>query len=142
VSTSINHTGFVVSNLEKSVTFFRDIVGMQVVRRFERKGPAITHVVGYEGARLQGVHLGFDTGPTLELIFYITPPAQKRPTNERSVLGGTHIAFTVDNIQDTYNRIIAAGGHSLNPPIDLDEERIACYLQDPDGNWIELLQFK
>ena len=28
----------------------------------------------------------------------------------------------------------------MNPPAAISEGRVACYLQDPDGNWLELLQ--
>lgn len=140
MATSINHTGFVVSDLEASVAFYRDVVGMKIVREFERTGTPIAQVVGYEGAHLKGVHLGFETGPTLELIFYVVPPAGQRPTEERSVLGGTHLAFTVDDIDEAYQNIIGGGGHTLNPPVDLSADRRACYLQDPDGNWLELIE--
>ena len=32
------------------------------------------------------------------------------------------------------------GAKKLNPPKELAPGRTACYLQDPDGNWLELLQ--
>ena len=28
----------------------------------------------------------------------------------------------------------------MNPPAELAPGRVACYIQDPDGNWLELLQ--
>ena len=28
----------------------------------------------------------------------------------------------------------------MNPPVQLGPDRLACYLQDPDGNWIELVE--
>ena len=140
--TGMNHTGFVVSDLEKSLAFYRDILGMKIVREMERTGAPISQIVGYENAHLRGVHVGFDEGPTLELIFYVVPPAAERPTVERSVLGGTHLAMNVDDIDETYRHIMSNGGRKLNPPATLEPGRRACYLQDPDGNWLELVELR
>jgi glyoxylase I family protein len=138
--TGMNHTGFVVGDLRKAEAFYRDVIGMKVVRTFERTGAAISHVIGYENTHLKGVHLGFDEGPTLELIYYLSPASAKRPTEGRSVLGATHLALNVENIDETYERIVKKGGRKLNPPIDVAPGRRVCYLQDPDGNWLELVE--
>jgi predicted enzyme related to lactoylglutathione lyase len=55
------------------------------------------------------------------------------------VLGASHIAFNVTNIQEIFSKMLEAGAKELNPPVEVAPGRIVCYLQDPDGNWIELL---
>ena len=50
------------------------------------------------------------------------------------------IAFNVNNIYETYESLIEQGGQSLNPPIEVTKGKTVCYLQDPFGNWIELIE--
>ena len=140
--TGMNHTGFVVTDVEASAEFYQRVVGLREVARRERNGGPISQVVGYENTHLKAVLLGFeeDSGHVLELIQYMRPVSSDRPTAERAVLGASHICFTVDDIQATFENLVANGAHQLNPPAEVSPGRTVCYLQDPDGNWIELLQ--
>ena len=76
----------------------------------------------------------------LELIKYHSPAPAERPTSERSVLGASHLAVQVDNIDDLFQAAVDNGATSLNPPTEVAPGRTACYMQDPDGNWIELIE--
>ena len=134
-----HHTGFVVSDLEKAVAFYRDIVGLEEQGRYERIGEGIQQVVGYDNAHLQIALMGVG-GHNLELIQYLSPSSGQRPTEERSVLGATHLCIQVDDIEKTFQTLVNNGATKLNPPKELASGRTACYLQDPDGNWLELLQ--
>jgi catechol 2,3-dioxygenase-like lactoylglutathione lyase family enzyme len=77
----------------------------------------------------------------LELIQYVAPTPAERPTAERRVLGAGHVALVVNDIQEACARVVAHGGALLNPPAQLAPGRVVCYLQDADGNWLELIQF-
>ena len=140
--TGFFHTGFVVEDLERSVSFYRDVVGLEILREREFAGSEISQVLGYESAHLKMAMLGVhgQKGHALELIQYFNPASSGRTTSERSVLGASHLAFHVDDIEGTFQRMIANGARQLNPPVHVPPNRSACYLQDPDGNWIELLQ--
>ena len=54
-------------------------------------------------------------GPTLELIQYINPPPSDRPTEERNVLGASHVAFTCEDIQGTFDLLMSAGRQGAEP---------------------------
>ena len=136
----LHHTGFVVKNVEESTAFYRDVVGLSLIRAYERMGTGIDQVVGYENAHLSAAILDIGGGHILELIQYVNPSSEDRPTEERNVLGATHLALLVDDIHAMYARLAEKGGQVMNPPAELEPGRIACYLQDPDGNWIELLE--
>ena len=141
--TALNHTGFVVADLDRSVKFYTDVVGLQVVATRERTGAPISQIVGYQDSHLKIVVLGTgQNGHFLELIQYVHPPSDERPTQERSVLGATHLALSVDDIQETFQGLISRGARKLNPPTSVSPGRTACYLQDPDGNWLELMEVK
>lgn len=136
----MNHTGFVVKDLDKSVDFYRKVVGLNVVATREREGWPISQVVGYENSRIKVALLGKGDGHLVELIQYIHPTGSERPSNERNTLGATHLAFDVEDIGQTYQHLISQGAQSLNPPVEVAPGRTVCYLQDPDGNWIELIE--
>lgn len=137
----MNHTGFVVKDLERSLEFYRDVVGMKLVRLIERTGNPISQVVGYPNCHLKiALVSAGDGGHMLELLQYVQPSSADRPTEERSVIGGSHLAVEVDDIQQTYQDLLDRGAQKLNPPVDVAPGRTACYLQDPEGNWLELLE--
>ncbi|MDP6513860.1 MAG: VOC family protein [SAR202 cluster bacterium] len=141
--TRMNHTGFVVSDLEKSMDFYINVVGLKLVRQIEREGGPISQVLNYPDLHLKAALLGLEgeEGHILELIQYINPPSADRPTEERAVLGASHLAFNVTDMKTTFARLLEAGAKQLNPPVEVPPGRIVTYLQDPDGNWIELLDF-
>lgn len=136
----LHHTGFVVRDRDNAVAFYRDVVGLNVISEYERIGPGIDQVIGYEQAHLRAAILDLGGGHILELIQYLRPPSDERPTEERSTIGATHLAFQVDDIQAAYEKLTEGGAKMMNPPAELAPGRVGCYLQDPDGNWLELLE--
>ena len=138
--TGMNHTGFVVKDLDRSTAFYRDVVGLQVVGSMERQGGPISQMIGYDDVHLKRSLLSAGDGHMLELIQYIHPPGADRPSNDRNTQGASHIAFDVDDIEATFRHLVDNGALKLNPPVELQPGRTACYLQDPDGNWVELIQ--
>ena len=138
----LHHTGFVVRDRNKAVAFYRDVVGLKVISEYERRGEGIDQVIGYQDAHLKATTLDLGEGHVLELIQYLNPSSEERPTEERSVLGAAHLAIQVDDIQAMFEKVTAGGAQTLNPPAELAPGRMACYFQDPDGNWLELLELR
>ena len=124
---NLNHTGFVVQNLDKAVAFYRDVIGLSLIRDVERKGSSISQILGYNDAHIKAavMDLGNDCG--LELIEYLSPIPGSRPSNERAVLGGSHIAFNVVDIvllvnavmDWTYNPLGDMNGDGVNNVVDV-----------------------
>jgi len=139
--TRMNHTGFVVADLEKSWDFYINVMGLKLMGKSARIGAPISQVLDYPDTHIKGGLLGLEgeDGHFLELIQYINPLSAERPTEERAVLGASHLAFNVTDMDATFARLLEAGAKKLNSPIETVPGRIVCYLQDPDGNWIELL---
>lgn len=136
----LHHTGLVVSDRDRAVAFYRDALGLSVVAEYERRGAAIDAVVGYADTHLRSALLSSGADHLLELIQYVAPAPAERPTTERRVLGAGHVAVLVDDIEAAREAVVAHGGALLNPPAQLAPRRIVCYLQDLDGNWLELIQ--
>jgi len=140
---SFFHTGFVVRDLETSVAFYRDVMGLELKARAERTGEFPEKLLGYQGAHLKVAFLNMGDGHWLELIQYIYPPSAAGHM-ERKDLGASHLAFHVENIEGFYEEKRTRGLHFISSPAYLyDGGRIvrkALYAQDPDGNWLEFVE--
>ncbi len=141
---SFFHTGFIVKNLETSIEFYTSVFGLKLAGRAERTGLFAETLVGYKDVHLQNAFLDLGDGHQLELIQYLTPLGSKAKF-EKNDVGAAHLAFLVEDIDTFYAKAIQNGLTAVNPPAplyDADEKllRKALYAQDPDGNWIELVE--
>mgnify|MGYP003758682193 FL=1 len=136
----MNHTGLVVNNLDESINFYRDVIGLEVIGHKERDGGPISEVVGYEYVHMKAALLDLGNSIVLELIEYIKPEAELRLSEERAVIGASHIGFEVENIEETAKHMVEKGARILNAPAAIIPGRFSCYLQDPDGNWLEFVE--
>ena len=141
---SFFHTGFVVEDLEKSVDFYANVLGMRVASRMERQGEFINQVLAFPDAHIKGAFVDKGEGHQLELIQYINPPSGPGGV-ARNDLGATHLAFFVEDIDKFYDETKDRGLRFNNPPAALADDhgnlqRKALYAQDPDGNWLEFVE--
>jgi catechol 2,3-dioxygenase-like lactoylglutathione lyase family enzyme len=141
--------GFTVRDLERSVAFYRDVLGMELVHTQRQANPYTRTLVGYTVADLKVAMLrlpGTDPRPSghvLELVEYVFP--RRHPIDVSTPNPGSpHPAFAVDDIQDAYTRLGARGVEFRSPPVRIEEGRnkggFAVYLRDPDGITLEFLQ--
>ena len=137
VITGHNHTSFTVSDRERSVAFYTDVIGFTVDRIYELEGEAIEQIVAMPGARLKMAHLTLD-GFRLELIEYLAPKGEQ-PALPTCNVGVAHIAFNTDDVQLTYEALKAKGVTFKGEPMRAAPDRPrACYFLDPDGITLEL----
>ncbi len=139
------HTSFTVSDMERSLAFYRDLLGLEVVADQGGKGGYLATVTGFPDVDMRVVFLRTPapSGYFLELIEYRSPkgtPADVRTCNP----GSGHEAFVSDDIQADYERLRAAGVQFRSPPIPIVAGRHkgghTCYFLDPDGITLELMQ--
>ncbi len=138
----IFHTSITVSNLERSIAFYRDILGFELLYSRESSGEGLSKGVGVENAHLKIVmfRVGDDF---LELIEYVTPkcdPKELRPCD----IGSMHVAFQVKDIEEMGRRL-KEHGHTFNtPPRHITEGPmkgwIWAYFKDPDGAQLEIVE--
>ena len=138
-----NHTSFTVSDLDRSLAFFRDALGFEVTSKGPRNPSLIQAITGVEGAE---VLIAYVRGPghSIELIEYIEPETRSSVRPQPCDTGFSHIAYDVDDIDAA---IKAARDHSvepIGPVVAIDQgpnrgSRVA-YLRDPDGITIEFIE--
>jgi len=140
-----HHHGFTVSDLERSLKFYRDALGLEVVRISDRKDlPSYDTILGFEDVHLQVAILTHPVNEfVLELFQYINPPGTERQLGNHLV-GASHLAFEVDDIDQQYDHLNSLGYGSINPPVDVirDGRKVAraMYALDPDGISLEMFQ--
>ncbi|MDA1188773.1 MAG: VOC family protein [Chloroflexi bacterium] len=140
------HTGFVVRDIDRAIAFYRDGLGLHLIGTKDVEGKPISNLVGYEKAFLKEAFFSIEPGKKtsdsniLALIEYASPRTSKAMSSERNYVAAAHIAFFVDDVDAAYERLLAHGAIKLNPPAEVVEGQKSCYIQDPDGNWIELVQ--
>ena len=140
-----HHHGFTVSDVERSVAFYRDVFGLELVRISERRNlPAYDRIIGHDNVALKVAILQHPVGDfILELVEYENPPGQKRELDNPYV-GSSHLAFEVEDVDATPAALLAAGYGAINPPVDVERDGAvvarAMYGLDPDGISIEIFQ--
>ncbi len=137
-----NHTGFTVSDLERTVGFFRDVLGYELTSMAPRDPTFIQHVTGVDGAEIMVAYLcGF--GHTLE-VFEFTGPAGRDSVRPRACdVGFFHIALFVDDVDAAIAACKPYGVHPIDAPIQVktgpNKGRMIVYLRDSDGITIEMM---
>ena len=142
----INHTGFVVSDMERSLEFYQDLLGLKQERNQILEGEFISELVGYPDARLHIVYLGTgDLRHSVELIQYLNPAGTPAVMTERHQVGASHLGVIVDDLDAFHAELSSHGVRFVSPPAIrpgavYPMASKGCYMQDPDGNWLELLE--
>ena len=144
----VHHVGITVSDLERSVGFYHDPIGLRFVV------PPTPWFEGNDLARGLGVRPPvalrvalFEVGDGqtwFEILQYRTPPSSRTRALPQSDVGAAHVAFYVEDITATYDELSAKGVEFNSPPNTVDDGPLAgwrwAYFKDPDGHTIELVE--
>ena len=127
ISYRCDHVMLRVMDLNRSLAFYRDTLGMQVLRQ-----------VDYEAGQFTNVFLSFDanTESSLELTYNW----QQTEAYEKGRVFG-HLALMVDDVHATVAALEQAGVRIKTPPKQMVHgTRTIAFVLDPDDNLIELLE--
>ena len=145
----VMHFSFTVSDIEKSVTWYTDVLGLGLVSRQRQNNKYTQTLVGMSEAVLEVARFQIINAPLapsdhiLELVQYVAPIGQVIPLKTNSP-GVAHLAFLVSDIVERFNRLSSLGVIFRNPPVLITEGTnrggMVCYFQGPDGETLEFLQ--
>jgi lactoylglutathione lyase len=121
------HTMLRVGNLERSLIFYTEVLGMRLLRRKDYpEGRFTLAFVGYGDE---------STTAVLELTHNWDTSSYEIGT------GYGHIALGVDDIQATCEAMAAKGGRVVRPPGAMKHgTTVIAFVEDPDGYKVELIQ--
>jgi catechol 2,3-dioxygenase-like lactoylglutathione lyase family enzyme len=137
----IDHTAIVVENTERSLAFYRDVLGLRVAGASENHGTEQEHLNNVFGARLRITALRGSAGPGLEFLEYLAPSdGRPYPLDARANdLSHWETRLTVQELSGIESRLRAIDAPLLSPgSVTLESGERALLLRDPDGHALEL----
>jgi catechol 2,3-dioxygenase-like lactoylglutathione lyase family enzyme len=127
-----------VSDMDRALAFYRDLLGMEVV--FERlisgePFDAVLHAKDKQEGRVVGGQLG---GLMVELLSLGAKPATDKPAR-RGIIGIQNVSLSVTDLNDTHRRISGAGYQPEQEPFEIGGVRMF-FVKDPDGTPVEFIE--
>ena len=140
--TGLNHSGFIVKDIEKMKSFYCDVLGLKIEREVDSIAAAPGDHTGFPDAKRKLVFVGAGGEHLVEVVYFINPKSPQGHLN-RNQLGASHICFNVDNISEIYQSLSKQGIKFVTEPkytINAEgKKRGVCYAEDPEGNWLEFI---
>jgi glyoxylase I family protein len=140
-----DHTGITVSNLERSLAFWRDVLGFELSHTAHQSGEMAREITGVAGAEIKLAVVKAPGGHKIELLEYLAPFPRKRHVNLPPCdVGFVHVALVVDDLDAVLSAVNAFGWKAAGQPQTLQSgpnagKRVV-YVSDPDGTTIEFMQ--
>lgn len=136
----LRHIGMTVSDLDKILPFYRDVLGFKIKRAALEKGQFIDKLSSLKKVKVKTVKLADANGNLIELLCY-----QSHPCKAKKIMiceaGYTHIALTVSNLDREYKRLLKKGiKFNWQPQVSPDAKAKVVFCRDPEGNLIELVE--
>ena len=141
---SADHTGITVSNLERSLAFWRDVLGFEFSHTAHQTGELAQEITGVEGAEIKLAVLKTAGGHKIELLEYLAPADRKRGNLRPCDVGSVHVALLVEDLDAVLAQIAASGweaaGKSQTLKAGPNAGKRVVYVRDPDGTTIEFME--
>lgn len=147
---SIAHVGITVRDMEKSILFYRDVLGLELVGDMKMQGIETERLTQIKGAKLRVVYFNSNKdlkAPPIELIEFIGNKENNKPYEKISNSGISEICFYVDDIDKIYQNLKEKGVEFLSSPqlFDLTNQGYgkskAVYFRDNNGIVLELIEY-
>ena len=140
--TRIRHVGIVVSDLERSLSFYRDVFGLEITWDRVESGPALDSQLGLQGVEVRTVKMRGELDDTqIELLSFRRPLADEDPGGTLTRRGLTHIALAVPDADQAYGRLESMKYTATAPPEQsADGFAKVFFCTDPDGVFLEVVE--
>jgi len=140
-----DHTGITVSNLERSLDFWHNVLGFEFSHSTHQSGEIAEQITGVKGAELKLAVVKTPGGHKIELLEYLAPAHRKQRAERRPCdVGHVHVALTVERLEPVLEKIVTSGWKAAGKPQTLQSGPNAgkrvIYVHDPDGTTIEFME--
>lgn len=140
----MDHISVTVSDMERSLAFYRDLLGLEQVETHRLEGETISKMAGKEGVVMEVVRLQAPETPgmLLDLQQYVEPQG-KVSDGKLGDVGHSHICFGVPNMAQAYEELQSEGVKFVSEPVSFDLGWAVVHVvffEDPDGYILELMQ--
>jgi glyoxylase I family protein len=136
----MSHVAICVRDLERSLRFYRDLLGFQVVKDAlqDTRTGGLPHLYRDRHAQRRVVHLQAGVGTSIPVLVITEHPGETvggAPIMLDQV-GISHLSFTVPSVDDLTKRLLAQGAETCGPPDafkDAQGRLRTVFFRDPDG---------
>ena len=138
------HTNIIAKDFQKLVDFYKDVFHCKSIGETrDLRGKWLDKLTGISNAHIMGEHLclpGYgEDHPTLEIFSYDSMTESDHSVN---ACGIAHLAFEVDDVELTLQRLLEKGGKQIGEVVKAEYEdgrnAVFVYATDCEGNIIEL----
>jgi len=134
------HIGLTVSDLDASIEFYRDVVGMHLTMRLDSGGPWFDELTRNHGAEIEVAMLELGA-VTLQLVAYRCAGGEPAPVGHHRP-GSPHLSIEVDDVETRHAAISTRGGHRPTGIVAIPGIARSFYVEDPDGVPVEFMQMR
>lgn len=137
----MDNVGIVVEDLDVTIDFFREL-GLELEGRATIEGEWAGRVTGLGNQHVEIAMMRTPDGHSrLELSRFLTPPVVEDHRNAPvNALGYLRVMFTVDDINETLERLCARGAQLVGDVVDYQDVYRLCYIRGPGGLLVGLAQ--
>lgn len=145
---SVAHIGLTVNSIERSVAFYRDVLGFKYLGEMLMDGEETEKLFAMKDCSARVAYLrpmSDITAPPVELIEFVSLKPNKA-THSLFETSISELCFLTDDIDREFERLSALGVEFISAPQSFDSTKYgfgksrAVYFYDPDGNILELIQ--
>ena len=136
---AFSHVTIRVSDLDRSIPFYRDVLGLEQVFDVNLAGGGLDEVTG--GSGMAGRMVGFlvpGNGVMVELICFANRDMRRDDAGNR--LGYGNLSLGVDDLEAAYQSFVDLGVMPDQKPVEVGGVRMF-FVADPDGTRIEIIDF-
>ncbi|MDC2991423.1 VOC family protein [Candidatus Pelagibacter sp.] len=138
---NFRHIGIVTDNLNKSIKFYQNILGLKPKVIMNEKGKITEKIINLKKANLKTVKLiNKKNQPLIELLYFRNKNVKK--DNYRiDRVGCSHFAITISNMKKFFNNLKKNKINYLSEPtLSNDKKVILLFCRAPEGTLIEVVQ--
>lgn len=137
----LEHVALSVADLDRSIAFYRDVIGLEVIRIIKcGQEMPLGEVTNMPGCIASIAHL--QSGPNMLELFEYKQPHGRKISHDRKQAdyGLIHLGFTSTDVRNDYKRFKELGIKTFSDPIEFRTGVWLFYFYGPDGEVCELRQ--
>jgi catechol 2,3-dioxygenase-like lactoylglutathione lyase family enzyme len=139
----LDHIGYTVTSLDRSIPFYTALLGEEPFLRKTWDVEYVGRIVGYPGVVLEAAFWRLTRDTVFELLEYLEPPPG-RVDMETYNAGNSHLCLVTGDLAADFERLRGVAEFRHPEPVEIPWGPYtggkACYLRDPDGISIELIE--
>ena len=142
----LHHLGLTVADIERSIHFYRDLLGMELIgRRPSVTAGYVAQQTGYDDVELNvaSFRISPDCRQTMEVVQYMNHVGDPATTDTNRP-GNSHLCLLVDDLKSAVAELSEAGVRFKSDPVEItagpNAGGLVIYMKDPDGYTLEMFQ--